>query len=75
MPATTHISQFDIVELTEPVGRAPAGARGGVLDFLSDGMAMVELTSLPAEAGVDRIVIAPLAKLGLVGPAPRHNGV
>ena len=73
MPATKHISQFDIVELTEPVGKAAAGTRGGVLDLLDDGMAMVELTSLPASVGVDRIVVVPLKTLGLVNRTPHHT--
>ncbi len=70
MSVTKRIAEFDIVELTEPVDRAPAGARGGVLDVLDGGKAMVELTTLPGEMGLDRIVVAPLEKLRVVDPAP-----
>lgn len=73
MPAIKHIAEFDIVELTEPIDRAPAGARGGVLDVLDGGKAMIEITTLPSEMGVDRIVVAPLEKLRVVDPAPRRR--
>jgi hypothetical protein len=70
MTATKHIAEYDIVELAEPVDKAPAGARGGVLDIFSDGMAMVEITSLPGKMDIDRIIVAPLGKLRVVDPAP-----
>jgi len=66
MAVTHRIARYDIVELTEPVDEASAGERGGVLELYDDGTAMVELTSLPAELGVDRIVVAPLGKLRVV---------
>jgi hypothetical protein len=71
MTATKHIAEYDIVELTEPVEAAPAGSRGGVLDIFSDGMAMVEITSLPAEMDIDRLIVAPLGKLRVIEPAHR----
>ena len=72
MAATKHIAAYDIVELAEAVDDAPAGARGGVLDLFPDEMAMVEITSLPAEMDIDRIVLAPVAKLRMVEPAHRR---
>jgi hypothetical protein len=70
MPATKHIAEFDIVELADPIDKAPAGSRGGVLDIFDDGTAMVEIISLPGEMDIDRIVVAPLGKLRVVDPAP-----
>jgi hypothetical protein len=66
MPVSHPIAEFDIVELTKAVDDAPAGARGGVLETFSDGKAMVEITSLPGELDVDRIIIVPFAKLRVV---------
>lgn len=63
MPATHQITLFDTVELTEAIETAPAGARGGVLELLDDEKAMVEVTSTPSQPLLDRIVVAPLAKL------------
>lgn len=57
MAVTREISIGDLVELAAPVGAAPAGARGGITDVLDDGMVIVELTSLPLEPILDRIVI------------------
>jgi hypothetical protein len=71
MAATKHVSAYDIVELAEAVDDAPAGARGGVLDLFADDKAMVEITSLPGEMDIDRIVIAPVAKLRVVEHARR----
>ena len=45
------------------VDAAPAGARGGVTDVLGEGKVIVELTSMPLEPNLDRIVIVPVAKL------------
>jgi hypothetical protein len=58
---------LDLVELTEPVGEVPAGARGGVLELRDGGMAMLEITTMPLEPILYRIVFAPLAKLRRVG--------
>jgi hypothetical protein len=66
MAVTREIAIGEPVELRETVGRAPAGARGGVTDVLGDGKVIVELTSLPAEPVLDRIVIVPVAKLRLL---------
>ena len=73
MAATKHIVEYDIVELTEPIDKAPAGARGGVLDIFDGGMAMVEITTMPGEMDIDRIVVAPLGKLRVVDPAPDRS--
>ncbi len=71
MTTTKHIAEYDIVELAEPIDKAPAGARGGVLDILSNGMAMVEITTMPGKMDIDRIIVAPLSKLRVVEPAQR----
>jgi hypothetical protein len=66
MATVRQIAQYDIVELTEPVDAAPAGARGAVLELLRDGaIAEIEITQ-PKLDGLDRIVYAPLAKLRVV---------
>jgi hypothetical protein len=70
MPATHEITQFDVVELTVPIENAPAGARGAVLDLLDDDMAMLEIMTMPLEPALDRIVVAPLAKLRRIPTAP-----
>ncbi|MFL5907661.1 MAG: hypothetical protein ACJ75Z_08705 [Solirubrobacterales bacterium] len=62
MAATRAISAFDLVELTEPVDAAPAGARGAVLEIAPDGTAMVEVTE-PDLEGLDRIVFSPVSAL------------
>ena len=67
VPAVREITTLDLVELTEPVGPVPAGARGGVLELRDDGTAMLEITTLPPEPILDRIVFAPLASLRRVG--------
>jgi hypothetical protein len=58
-----EIAQYDTVELTAEVEAAPAGARGGVVELLDSDMAMVEVTTMPAEPLLDRIVVVPLAML------------
>jgi hypothetical protein len=65
MAVAHRIAEFDIVELTEPVDDAPAGARGGVLELRPGETAMVEITEPPLDAAA-RIVFAPLAKLRVV---------
>jgi hypothetical protein len=68
--ASSHrIAPYDLVELAEAVDEAPVGARGGVLDVFGDGKAMVEITSLPGEMDIDRIVIAPIEVLRVVDRA------
>lgn len=73
MAVTHRIARYDIVELTEAVGEAPSGARGGLLECQDDKTAMVELTSLPPELGIDRIVVAPFDKLRLVEARSAHG--
>ncbi len=62
MAVTREIAAFDLVELTEPVDAAPAGARGGVLEIGPDGRAMVEVTD-PELEGLERIVFCPVSAL------------
>ncbi|HXQ00876.1 MAG TPA: hypothetical protein VN845_12545 [Solirubrobacteraceae bacterium] len=63
MPIVHDIAALDLVELTEQVGAAPAGARGGVLELREGDVAMVEITNVPLEPLLDRIVFAPFSKL------------
>lgn len=72
MATMRAIAEIDMVELREDFETAPAGATGGVLDLLGDEMAMVEFTSLPADLGVDRILVVPLDKLSVVEPSHRR---
>jgi hypothetical protein len=58
----TNIAAYDLVELTEAVDDAPAGARGGVLELADGATAMVEV-SAPLLDGAERIVFAPLTTL------------
>jgi hypothetical protein len=71
MAVAHKISEFDLVELTEPVEDAPAGARGGVLELREGDTAMIEVTK-PDLGPAARIIFAPLGKLRLVEPA-RHS--
>jgi hypothetical protein len=59
----------DVVELTEPVDPAPIGARGGITDLLKDGKVIVEVTTLPLEPILDRIVVVPPETLRIVDRA------
>lgn len=61
-----EIAIGDLVELTEAVEAAPAGARGGITDVLGEGTVIVELTAMPLEPVLDRVVVAPVAKLRLL---------
>ncbi len=70
--ATREIAVGGLIELCEPVEGAPAGARGGITDVLDPDHVMVELTSLPLEPMLDRIVVVPLDKLRLIEPVRRH---
>jgi hypothetical protein len=63
MATVREIAIGDLVELTEAVDAAPAGALGGITDVLDEGKVIVELTSMPLEPILDRIVIVPVAKL------------
>lgn len=72
MASAGEISEFDRVELREDFETAPAGATGGVLDLFDGDMAMVEFTSLPADLGLDRLLVVPIRKLRVIEPAHRH---
>jgi hypothetical protein len=56
----------DLVELREPADSAPAGARGGIADLLNDGTVIVEITTLPLEPILDRIVFVPPERLRII---------
>jgi hypothetical protein len=71
MAVAHKIAAFDIVELTERVDDAPAGARGGVLELREGDMAMIEVTK-PHLGPAARIVFAPLSKVRMVEPAHRR---
>lgn len=62
MAIAREITDFDIVELTETVDDAPAGARGGVLEIYREGVAMVEILEPNLDAAA-RIVFVPLEKM------------
>jgi hypothetical protein len=70
MAVAHKIAAFDLVELTEAVEDAPAGARGGVLELRGGDTAMIEVTE-PELGPAARVVFAPLDKLRLVEPARR----
>ena len=72
MAVTHKISPFDIVELTDRVDDAPAGARGGVLELYRPDVAMVEVLE-PELGGAERIVFVPLDKLRVVKPASKSS--
>jgi hypothetical protein len=65
---TREIHQYDIVELLEPVDAAPAGARGGVLEFVGDDhdIAQIEITEPKFDDALDSIVYANLDQLRVV---------
>jgi hypothetical protein len=71
MAVAHKIAAFDIVELTERVDDAPAGARGGVLELREGDMAMIEVAK-PDLGPAARIVFAPLSKVRIVKPAHRR---
>ena len=68
MSTMRKIAEFDLVELTEAVDDAPAGARGGVLEFTNETTAMVEVLT-PELDILDRIVFAPVSVLRRVASA------
>lgn len=70
MAIARRINEFDIVELTERVDDAPAGARGGVLEFYTPDIAMLEILE-PELGPAARIVFAPLGKLRVVEASPK----
>jgi len=62
--AELHIG--DVVELTKAADRAPSGAQGGVTDILDEDRVIVEVTTLPPEPVLDRIVVVPPATLRVI---------
>lgn len=74
MATTRDIALYDTVELLEPIDAAPAGARGGVLEFLGENgdIAEIEIMEPSLEDALDRIVYAPLSKLRRIDP-PRGS--
>lgn len=72
MAIARKINEFDIVELTERVDDAPAGARGGVLEFHAPEIAMLEILE-PELGPAARIVFAPLDKLRVVEPSSKSS--
>lgn len=70
MAIAHEISPFDIVELTERVDDAPAGARGGVLELYTPDTAMLEILE-PELGPAARIIFARLDKLRVVEPAAK----
>jgi hypothetical protein len=64
--ATGHeIRPFSLVELTEAVDAAPAGAQGGVVDLIDRDTAIIEVMQ-PDLDGLDRIVVAAPSQLRLL---------
>ncbi len=72
MAIAHKITPFDIVELTDRVDDAPAGARGGVLELYRPGVAMIEVLE-PELGGAERIVFAPLDKLRVIEAASKSS--
>jgi hypothetical protein len=71
MAIAHKVAAFDIVELTERVDDAPAGARGGVLELRNGDRAMIEVTK-PDLGPAARIIFAPLSKIRVIEPAHRR---
>ena len=61
----------DVVELTNAIDAAPVGARGGITDILDGDRVIVEVTTLPPEPVLDRIVVVSPAALRIIGGQPR----
>ena len=72
MAIAPKIVPFDIVELTERIDDAPAGARGGVLELYRPDVAMIEVLE-PELGGGERIVFVPLDKLRVIEPASKSD--
>lgn len=72
MAITDKITPFDIVELTERVDDAPAGARGGVLELYTPEVAMVEILEPKLNAAA-RIVFVPLDKMRVIEPSSKST--
>lgn len=67
MTAVHEITTLDLVELTEAIEGASAGSQGGVLEIRDDNVAMLEITTMPLEPMLDRIIFAPVSKLRRIG--------
>lgn len=61
----------DMVELTNAVDAAPLGAKGGVTDILDEDRVIVEVTTLPLEPVLDRIVVVSPTTLRVIGGQSR----
>jgi hypothetical protein len=61
----------DVVELTNAVDAAPIGAKGGVTDILDEDRVIVEVTTLPLEPVLDRIVVVSPTILRVIGGQSR----
>jgi hypothetical protein len=72
MAIAHKITPFDIVELTERVDDAPAGAQGGVLELYTPETAMVEILK-PEFGGAARIVFVPLDKMRVIKPSVKGS--
>lgn len=72
MAIAREITPFDIVELTERVDDAPAGARGGVLELYTPETAMIEVLE-PELGPAARIVFVPLGKLRIVEASSKSS--
>lgn len=66
MAIARELSIGDVVELTDAVDAAPVGAQGGVTDVLDEGHVIVEVTTLPLEPILDRIIVVSPKTLRLV---------
>lgn len=72
MAIADKITPFAIVELTERVDDAPAGARGGVLELYTPEVAMVEILEPNLNAAA-RIIFVPLDKLRVIEPSSSNT--
>jgi len=72
MAITHEIFPFDIVELTERIDDAPAGARGGVLELYTPDTAMLEILE-PKLGSAARIIFARLDKLRVIEPSSKSS--
>jgi hypothetical protein len=71
MAAMRELNVGDTVELTNAVDAAPLGAKGGVTDILDEDRVIVEVTTLPLEPVLDRIVVVSPAALRVIGGQSR----
>jgi len=67
----SELNVGDMVELTNAVDAAPLGAKGGVTDILDEDRVIVEVTTLPLEPVLDRIVVVSPAALRVIGGQSR----